>query len=254
MYYSGYQYLTISIMLITYQATLLEKTEIAPEVFLLKFSYPDQAEWTYKAGQYMIFHIPKEEKGHPARRLYSIASSPVEKDHLGFVIEIIPDGLGSTFAKDLPVGEKATLQGPAGLFTYKESDKDSIFLATGTGIAPIYSMVKTLLETNSVNGKQLKLFWGMKFKKDLYLMKELIELAEKHDAFTMKVCLSREEQTDVPHCMIGRVTHGLEEMEEETMSNYDYYICGGPKVVESLKEYLASKNIPANQVHFEKFT
>lgn len=241
-------------MLITYQATLLEKTEIAPEIQLLKFSYPDQGEWTYKAGQYMIFHIPKQENGHPARRLYSIASSPLEKDHLDFVIEIIPGGLGSTFAKELRVGEKATLQGPAGLFTYKESDRDIIFLATGTGIAPIYSMIKTLLETNAVDGKQLKLFWGMKYKKDLYLMDELTELAEKYDSFSMKICLSREEKADMPYCFIGRVTHGLEEMKEGTMDNYDFYMCGGPKVVESLKEYLASKSIPLNQVHFEKFT
>lgn len=241
-------------MLITYQATLLEKTEIAPEIYLLKFSYPDQADWTYKAGQYMIFHIPKEEKGHPARRLYSIASSPLEKDHIDFVIEIIPNGLGSMFIKELPVGEKTTLQGPAGLFTYKESDKDNVFLATGTGIAPIYSMIKTLLETDSASGKQLQLFWGMKYAKDLYLMKELQELAEKYENFSLKICLSREEQSDNPHCMIGRVTHGLEAMEEGTWNNYNYYICGGPNVVESLKEYLASKNIPRDQVHFEKFT
>lgn len=241
-------------MLITYQATLLEKTEIAPEVYLLKFSYPEQEDWTYKAGQYMIFHIPKEEKGHPARRLYSISSSPLEKDHVDFVIEIIPNGLGSTFVKELPVGETATLQGPAGLFTYKESDNDIVFLATGTGIAPIYSMIKTLLETNSVSDKKLKLFWGMKYEKDLYFLEELKELAEKYANFTMKICLSREEKSDKPHCLIGRVTHGLEEMDQGTMNAYDYYICGGPKVVESLKEYLSEKNIPSGQVHFEKFT
>lgn len=241
-------------MLITYQATLLKKTEIAPEIYLLTFSYPEQADWTYKAGQYMIFHIPKEENGHPARRLYSIASSPLEKDQLSFVIEIIPNGLGSMYVKDLPIGAQATLQGPAGVFVFKESERDSVFLATGTGIAPIYSMIKTLLETHSTGNKQLKLFWGMKYKKDLYLVKELESLAAQYKNFTMKICLSREEQSDSPHCMMGRVTHGLEEMDGNTMNNCDYYICGGPKVVESLKQYLAEKSIPAGQIYFEKFT
>jgi len=241
-------------MLITYQATLLEKTEIAPEVYLLKFSYPVDPDWTYKAGQYMIFHIPKEENGHPARRLYSIASSPLEKDYVSFVIEIIPNGLGSTFVKKLPVGEEATLQGPAGLFTYKDSERDIVFLATGTGVAPIYSMLKTMLETNSTANKQLKLFWGMKYEKDLYLLAELRTLAEKYDNFTMKICLSREEKSDKPHRLIGRVTHGLDEMDPGTMNNNDYYICGGPNVVESLKKYLAEKNVLQDQVYFEKFT
>lgn len=245
-------------MLITYQAKLLEKIEIAPEIYLLKFAYPENSDWTYNAGQYMIFHLPVEEKGHPARRLYSIASSPLNKEHLDFIIELIPNGLGSTYVKNIQIGDIATLQGPAGLFTFKPSERESIFLATGTGIAPIYSIISTLLNNNSGKDKKLHLFWGMKYAKDLYIMDELQKLAEGHPNFRFTVCLSREEgEIDELTCIKGRVTHGLEQLttqDARSILQYDYYICGGPVVVESLRKFLEEKQIPRDQIHFEKFT
>jgi len=237
-------------MLITYEATLIEKKEIVPEILLLRFSLPEDPSWTYQAGQYMIFHVPTVDVAHPARRLYSIASSPTEKT-LDFIIEIVPNGVGSIHVKNLSVGQKTTLQGAAGLFTYTPTDRPVTMLATGTGIAPMYSILKSILPTDSTT--PFKLLWGMKYAKDLYLIPELKKLVQEYTNFSFSVCLSREVSIADESCMIGRVTAGLQES-TEVLSTHQYFLCGGRHVVEALREDLLKLQIPSSQIHFERFT
>lgn len=242
-------------MLITYPAKLIKKTQLNEHVYYLSCTLPDDENWTYVAGQYMIFHVPSEDPMKPVRRLYSIASAPVNKTSLDFIIELVPNGMGSNYIENLVYGDVVTLQGPAGLFTYKPSVRDPIFLATGTGIAPMYSIITDLLATKSE--KQLQLFWGMKYAKELYLVDGFETLAKEHDNFTFTLCLSREEAVNDARCIKGRITHGLNNLLSNfhsPASNFDYYLCGGKEMVESVRLFLSENNVPKEQVYFEKFT
>jgi len=53
---------------------------------------------------------------------------------------------------------------------------------------------------------------------------------------------------------LGHVNDAFEKYVTNDLNNYEYYVCGGSKMVDSLKEYLTNKNIPKEQIHFEKFT
>jgi len=245
-------------MLITYTATVIKKEEIAPHIYLIQLNYPENEHWSFQAGQYMIFHLPSKENGHPARRLYSIASSPLQKNGLDFIIEIVPGGLGSTFIEKIHEGEKFTVQGPAGIFTRQESPRDMVLLATGTGIAPMYSMIQEMLLAGNDNPQpNIHLFWGLKHKADIYLKKELDTLADAYSHFQYSICLSREKDSPNTRCLLGRVTLGLQrliESKKDSESQFDYYLCGSPHVVEALKEDLLKKQVPKNQIFFEKFS
>ncbi len=248
-------------MILTYQSTVLQKTEIAPHIYLLSCTRPDNAEWDFKAGQYIIFHVPQSD-GHPVRRLYSIASPPSQKDSLNFVIEIVPDGIGSTYVESLKEGDSITLQGAAGVFTHKNSPRPSVYLATGTGVAPMYSMLHTMLN-DPTNDQPAYLFWGLKTCEDLYLKEELTSLAKNHEKFYFRTCLSRmEDMKDVSEDIVaytelGRVTMGLEKLLATAGTKpegYDFYLCGSKHVVEALREYLQAAGVPKEQIYFEKFT
>lgn len=245
-------------MLITYTAILKIKKEIAPQVFHLQFSYPTYVNWSFQAGQYMIFHLPTMESGHPNRRLYSIASAPSQKDTLDFIIELVPGGLGSTYIQKMAVGNAITMQGPAGIFTLKKSDRDIVMLATGTGIAPMCSMIHEILNPLHKPVEQtIHLFWGLKYKKDVYLKKELDTLMDTNPNFQYSICLSRETESPDARCLIGRVTNGLQQLFETNNTSgahFDFYLCGSPHVVEALKTDLINKHIPKDQIYFEKFT
>lgn len=249
-------------MFITYQAKLLEKTQLSEHVHYFKFSHPPQPDWDFKAGQYMIFHIPQGE-GHAARRQYSIASHPSQKDALEFIIEYVENGVASQHLAKMQVGEELTFQGPAGVFIFRQNEREPIFLATGTGIAPIVSIIADLFENGNYS-QNIYLFWGLKLKTDMYYFDELKQIANKYPNFHFKMCLSRESELaalfneeDAKLCASGRIDKGLETMITETKQDknkFNYYICGSKHVVEAVREYLQSQTIPTEQVFFEKFT
>ncbi|HRN69721.1 MAG TPA: FAD-binding oxidoreductase [Candidatus Woesebacteria bacterium] len=249
-------------MFITYQATLLEKKQISEHVHYLKFSPPPQSDWDFKAGQYMIFHIPQGESP-AARRQYSIASHPSQKDALEFIIEYVENGVASQYLAKMETGQQLTMQGPAGVFVYREHEREPIFLATGTGIAPIVSMIADLLE-NGQYRQNIYLFWGLKLKGDMYYFEELKQIAKQYPNFHFKMCLSRESELsalfneeDVNYCRSGRIDKGFEEMittNKQHKNIFNYYICGSKHVVEAMREYLNTQQIPIEQIFFEKFT
>lgn len=244
-------------MISTFQVTLTDRKELTHDVYHFTFS-TNGHQFEFLPGQYVILHIPQAD-GKTARRLYSMASPNTQKESFDLIVEILENGVASQHLMKMNIGDTLTVQGPAGMFTTKETDRHIVFLATGTGIAPMRSMLHHLLEKD--DGKDIYLLWGHKQYHDVYLMDDLKEMASKHPNFRFVNCLSREEnlscitnQEDQKYFQLGHVNDKLEEMLSLPIQEYQFFLCGGPKVVESLKEWLASKNVPKEQVHFEKFT
>jgi len=247
--------------MITYQSTLLKKIPCNADTYHFYFSPPDDVNWTFKAGQYMIIHVPQDST-HTARRLYSIASAPSNKEAVEFIIQLVPGGIAGTYLATVKEGDKVTLQGPAGLFGLKESAPTKVLIATGTGIAPIRSLVTDALETGHPE-TNYHLFWGLKNIEETYILEELKSLATKYPNFHFKICLSRETDisskitaTDTDHFLVGRVTAAIDEfLQQQTPDDTAFYLCGGKDVIDSLKNYIITeKGIPADRVHFEKYT
>ena len=147
-----------------YQAKLLRKEQIAPDVLFLKFELHPGQQLEFIAGQYLILLVPTP-TGDPARRLFSIASSDSQKESFELLVKLMPEGLASDYFRGLEIGDSAYFQGPAGLFTLKSEDKQKIFLATGTGIAPVRSQISSYLEKDGLS--ELFLFWGLKNRGNL---------------------------------------------------------------------------------------
>lgn len=244
-------------MLINYKTQLSQKKQLTEDVYLYTFKLIDPPEISFSAGQYVILFVPQE-GNEPVRRLFSIASPNTMKNELEFLVKIIPGGCASNFFLKLPIGSEATFQGPAGAFLYRESSREKIALVTGTGYAPVRSM----LLSNPGIRQNYTLFFGIPTYKDVFLFDELVERAKKNKSFTFYVCLSREQNLDmVPeenrkYFLLGRVTSGFEQKifnATYTIANTDFYLCGGREVVESLKQYVYGKGAVKEQVYFEKF-
>ncbi len=250
-------------MFTTYQSKLLERTTLVSGVDKYKFTRPDNPDWNFQAGQYMIFHIPQDTE-HAPRRQYSIASPPSEKGHLEFVIEYIPNGVASTYLPQMKIGDLLTMQGPAGVFIHRSSTRDAIYLATGTGIAPMFAMIPDKLSDQNFT-QNIYLYWGLRNYEAVYYMDYLINLKNTFPGrFDFNICLSREtdislkvKKEHLPFCALGHVNLGVEALVQKLQkkhADFDYYLCGSKVVVESLRIYCDSKGVPKEQVAFEKFT
>lgn len=247
-------------MIQTFPSTLVTKQEIAPSVYLLTFQLDKNApELIFKAGQYLILKVPKD--GTFVSRLFSIASAAVSSRRFELIVKFEPYGIASTYLEALSIGETVAFQGPAGFFTIKNPQQNKIFLITGTGIAPVRSML--LEPKQSLDPKtQNYLFWGVPTYKDLYLVEEFVKLEQDYPNFHLYFCLSRESTLHhIPSelhqkIVIGRATQGFED--KLLATNYqlidtDFYLCGNRDVVEFLREYTHEKGVEKERIIFEKF-
>lgn len=231
-------------------AQLVRKENLAGDVWGFTFEIQDDS-IEFTPGQYMLLKIGD------AFRQYSISSTNKENGFFEFIIEFFPGGLASTYLTELSIGDNAEFKGPAGVFTLQETDKDKFFIVTGTGIAPVKSMIDSYL--SSPGTAELYLLFGLKTRKDMYLFEHFKELADSHQNFDFDTCLSREEsldRLDQNHVALGRVNQVWDVMVEEEgydVNSFEYYLCGSKEIVESLKEYIAGKGVSAENIFFENF-
>ena len=245
-------------MLQTLQTRLTAKKRLTEDVYILELT-PEDGSFDFKAGQYVILHIPQS-NGETVRRLYSIASSAHTPGSFELLVKFLPGGVASEFLKKLPLGESFMCQGPAGIFILKPPTRDIVFLATGTGYAPIRSMLDHLFYHEPHFKHNIYLYWGFQKHDHVYLLSELVEWTKKFPRFHFNICLSRHHPDDpvspelIPHIQMGRATQVWEKLHENAnIQGAGYYLCGGREIVDGMKEFMASKGLSKEQVHAEKF-
>lgn len=168
--------------------------------------------------------------------LISVPDDPV----FSFCIRLVPDGRMGGILAAAPVGATFQMSGPYGYFTYRQTPMPAVFVATGTGIAPFVSMVRS-----GIAG--FTLLHGVSTEKDLYFS----ELFRNADA-TYIPCISRPSSAtaSVPGAFAGRVTEFLSsEMPEST---YTFYLCGrGEMILDVIN--LVDERFSGSSIFSERF-
>jgi NAD(P)H-flavin reductase len=252
-------------MLLSYKTILINKKLLTNNICHFTFKLINPSEINFIPGQYLMIKIPTG--NGQVSRLYSIASSSFEKTSFELIIEIVPNGIASNYLSNLKINDEVTFQGPAGLFTLRESNRDKIFLVTGTGIAPVKSIIKSNIKDQKskrqIKNQKYYLFWGLKTYQDVYLLNELKQYNnEIIEQFYFKICLSRElnlnmiSENNKKYFSLGHIDVCFDQYLQNCklkIENLDYYLCSRREIVDSLKNFLLSKNIPQEQIIFEKF-
>ncbi|WP_254274481.1 FAD-binding oxidoreductase [Haloarcula marina] len=145
----------------------------------------------HAAGQYVSIRYGSR------TRAYSIASSP-NRDETELCVRRVPDGrLSRRLCGDLSVGDEVTIRGPNGHLLLEDvSRRDAVFLATGTGVAPMKSMIDYTFEEERDeyrgDDRDVWLFLGAAWEDDLPYHEAFLDRAQTHDNFHYVPCLSRE--------------------------------------------------------------
>lgn len=238
----------------TYHATLTNKALLPGNVDLLRFTLRSGETLRFVAGQYVILTVPHEVM--PVKRLYSIASGPQDETSFELIIKRVPGGIASRYIETFHEGQHIEFQGPAGLFSLKDTPRDKVFLTTGTGIAPIRSFLRSPLPAN----QKLHLFWGLPTLQELYLFDELKGLAQTNPNLTVTICLSREQSLesvkpeDRGYFSLGHIHECVEPLiTKSPPGTLEYYICGRREVVESVRQHLYDRHADKESVVFERY-
>ena len=226
----------------TFQATVLENKKLTPDVIFLSLSAPK--EFSFLAGQFITLRI---EKGGEFRlKSYSVLNPPLEKGKVDLCIKIVDGGFASEVLKKAKKGDSFQIKGPFGHFVFEEEDqnKEIWLVGGGTGVAPLYSMLKEHLP--NYKKKRFVLIFSVKEKKELFMHGEFEQLAKKHPNFTYIPTLTREKWNGAT----GRVQEHLPADGE----NKTFYICGLKELVLETKEVLLKKGVALKNVKSERYS
>ena len=197
----------------------------------------------FSAGQYAQVEFAPGLSRH-----YSMANTPDDPE-LVFHIRHMPGGRTSAYAAtQLKTGDKVKVSGPLGVAYLRESHAGpALLVAGGSGLAPIQSILCTMLERG--HAAPVTLYFGVRSERDLYHEALLKDLASRHKNFSYQVVLS--EQKGAAGRSYGLV-HQAIELPPDTGAVMAY-LAGPPVMVEAATALLASRGLAPRQIHADAF-
>ena len=213
--------------------------------FRFKFVEPPTLE--FKAGQFIILNVPKD--GTTVKRAYSVASPPHEPNAIELCIQHVEGGIASTYFWKLKEGDQVSLSGPHGNFLLKEPlEYDPIFMATGTGVAPMRAMIKYLFHIHFT--RDVWLLFGCRYEHTLLYESEFRSLANLRQNFHYIPTVSRPKEW---HGETGHIQETFQKYVTD-FSNKEIYICGWLEVVKAVYNDLQERGVPKEKLHYEEWT
>jgi ferredoxin-NADP reductase len=227
------------------KAILTESRELAPDVRHFVFIAPEVPALEFTPGQFVSFSA--QVNGRKVTRAYSLAAAP-SGNRFELCLNRVNEGLFSPYLFDLPPGAEVEMRGPLGYFVPKTPFRDSVFVATGTGIAPFRSFLQSPLVLNS--GAAVTLLMGARHERGLLYRGEFEELAIRNPRFVFLPTLTRPPANWQGRT--GRVQAHLDELLNRRR-DIDVYICGLKAMVDDVRAILKDQGFEKSQIIFEKF-
>ncbi len=230
-------------------AHLVSKNALAEQTveYVLAHGEP---ELSFRPGQFISVQVGVDANRNPILRSYSIASPPQRRGEIVLVLRLIPDGVGSRFFDALAPGESLRFTGPMGFFVNELMHPgDAVYVATGTGIAPLLPMIEeTLLRPE---GGRVLLFWGVRHEEDMFWQDELAALSARHPRFAAQLFVSQPRGGWARRRgrVNGPVLEALPGLKAPT-----FYLCGNGQMIEELKRGLVDRGVNRKrQIRTEAF-
>jgi CDP-4-dehydro-6-deoxyglucose reductase len=228
----------------------VEKVEKpAEDVAVLNLKLPAGERLQFLAGQY-IDVLLKDGK----RRSFSMANPPHDDQFLQLHVRKSPNGAFSKYVFE-EMKERAIIrfEGPLGTFYLREdSDKPWIFVAGGTGFAPIKAQIEHSLHHGS--DRPMVLYWGARSLRDLYMAELPAKWARDHPNFTYIPVLSDPLPEDAWRGRTGLVHQAVLD-DFADLSGYAVYACGGAAMTDIAREtFVAGRGLPEDEFYCDAFT
>lgn len=221
--------------------------KLANDVIQVKLQLPASEKLKFLAGQYISIQLKDR-----SERLFSLANAPHDDSFLELHIRHIPNGSFTTHVFNLMQARDIwRFKGPMGTFFLREdSDKPIIFLASGTGFAPIKSIIEHAIHIGVK--RPMHLYWGGRKRADLY-MRDLAD-SWKQQGVQFTPVLSEALDSDHWEGRTGLVHQAILD-DYDDLSNHEVYVCGSPLVVDAaLRDFTQTRQLPEAAFFSDAFT
>jgi len=221
---------------------------LTPTVKVFRLRFAPGAAFDFVAGQYVMVDIPKGDA--VMQKAYSIASSPSQRGAIDLCVKLVEGGYASTyFHRAVQEGTGLTVYEARGTFVDRGGPRERVYVAAGTGIAPIRSMIRRLYEREGFD-EPIWLFFGVRYEDEILYEAEWRRLAAEHASFHFVPTVSR------PKTWTGDTgwVQGVLRKYLTTPEQKEAYVCGVVPMVKAVKPLLIELGVPRAQIHTEKYT
>ena len=225
---------------------MMEK--LSHDVMALFLKLPSNERMQFLAGQYIEFILKDGQ-----RRAFSLANAPHNDEFLELHLRLVPGGAFTEYVFN-EMQEKAILrlEGPFGSFYLREDcNKPIIFVAGGTGFAPVKGLVEHILHQNTE--REMVLYWGAKSLEDLYMPNLPKAWASIHPNFKFIPVLSEPRDSDAWQGRTGFVHQAVLD-DFADLSGHQVYCCGAPVMVDTALATFKERGLPADEFFSDAFT
>ena len=240
-----------------HELTIQSIRPVTDKSVAITFNIPEalKANFNFVAGQYIT--LKTEINGEEVRRDYSLCSAP-NSGHLTVGVKAVEGGAFSVYANEkLQAGDTIEVAEPNGRFTFEANEAKTrtvAAFAAGSGITPILSIVRTLLEGEPFSN--FILVYGNKTLSDAMFIEELLQLKETYgNRFHVHFIYSQSQEADALFGRIEKSTVNLiVKNKYKGVTIEKFYLCGPEAMIHTVKDVLLENNIKEKDILFELFT
>jgi propane monooxygenase reductase subunit len=230
-----------------YQAEVERITTLTHDIRGVQLRLVEPATISFKAGQYVDLLVPDTSEW----RSYSMANPPSRNGAIELMIKLMAGGLFSSYIVDhLKVGERLTVQGPYGNFYLRDSGRPALFIAGGSGMAPILSLLRDMAERE--NSRRVTFFYGARARRDLFHLDELYGLTQRLPHFRFIPALSEPLPQDEWTSEVGLITEVVQRHVPH-LAGMEAYMCGPTTMIDAAIALLTKRGMNEGDIFYDKF-
>jgi len=236
-----------------YRGMVRRVADLGPDLREIDIHLEDPASMSFRAGQYIQFVVPGTENDpQPLYRAYSMASPPSQAGTLTLLFARVPQGACTTYVFErLRVGQAVAVNGPFGSFYLREGSRPLVFVAGGSGIAPIRSMLLDMAERG--DHRDVTFFFSARTPADLVYGDDLRALGHRLPGLRFVPVLSRPQPKDHWEGERGGLPAVLHRA-LPSLEHHEAYLCGGPGLIDASIGAMKTRGLADERVFFDKFS
>lgn len=236
-----------------------------PNAVSLVLVDPTGAPIEFQAGQFFTLTWPPKSRANATsfdKRAYSASSSPLDPSRVTVTIKRVDGGkVSSAIHATAAAGDVVEVLGPSGAFTIPEGDGDLVLLGGGSGITPLMSITRTVLEGAGPERRRVFLVFGNRSEDEIIFDKALADLVAAHpDRLHVKHVLEQKgARVDATEGRLEEAVVDAElalldaRVEADRPRDPHFFLCGPEPMMNAAEKALLARGVPAAKIRIERF-
>lgn len=237
----------------SYRGTVGRIADLTRDMREIEIDLVEPPGMTFLAGQYVQFVVPGTENDpQPLYRAYSMASPPSRPRRLALLFARVTGGACTSHVfEKLRVGDPVTVNGPFGSFYLRDGERPLVFIAGGSGVAPVRAMLMDMAERGA--SRTAVFFFSARSRADLVYTDDLRALQGRLPSLRFVPVLSRPLPEDRWDGERGGLPSVLARL-LPPLDAHEAYLCGGPGLIDASISAMKSKGLRAEHTFYDKFS